>query len=762
MHEGVLLFAVEFIDQGLHEGLGGHLEGKLEEDEQRERFALDVHPFPKGIGAQQHGVLVALEFLEHGAAAGGLALGEEGAFAAVEGFAHVVVNAVQIAVAGEEHHGAQIGGGQQLFEAAEGLVLEKAVLGLRQKAAHHQPGLAFIVERRGHDGGVQPLGIHQAEPALAEEILEGAAQGEGGGGEDDAGHGGIEHLVQLLGNVHGRVAERGGGVFAVRAQRVLDPEGIVVQVRIGQAEEADLRFGGAHAVGSQRFGEGVVVRHLFAVQAAKGVVEGGELLQEVFPGDHQPAQQFVEAGEGGGVLDPQFAPGIGIVAAVLGLLKEFQRLRAHAGDLIRQVRAVKLDLVPGGLGGDAFGEGGLQLVEEAGALAAVGLRKLVQKVGQIGVGKLQTQVARGSGHQVVGFVHHQILVFAKGGVFHLEVGQQQGVVRHHHRGGLDVLAQVHHIASGGVGAFASRAEIAVGADLAPDGAEAVAVEGGVFAHISGEGEHFPDEEVEQGLGFIGRNTPGLLHQEFLPAPLADVVFAPFHQRGLEGQRQHGLQLGQVLEKELFLQVLGVGGNHHFGLLAVGEGEGRNQIGKGFSHPGAGFHGQMFAAAEGVVDAFGHLHLAGPELEIGEFPREQAGGGEDFLDVEIHAGEVVFQHVWPGHLRRSGFFADEGVAALVFHQHAQKVVQRVVELGLFGQVQQAGVAEQGIVADDVFGQLHQQQAGGLGVRSGAVGVGQVDLKMVGESAQTVVRSEGQIAAGDLHGVPGGALDQLPAA
>ncbi len=106
---------------------------------------------------------------------------------------------------------------------------------------------------------------------------------------------------------------------------------------------------------------------------------------------------------------------------------------------------------------------------------------------------------------------------------------------------------------------------------------------------------------------------------------------------------------------------------------MGKGEGGNQVGKGFSHPGAGFHGEMFASAEGGVDPFGHFHLAGAELEIGKLLGEKAGGGENLIDVEIHARELVLNHVRPRHVRRSGLFADEGVAALILNYDAQEVV-----------------------------------------------------------------------------------------
>ncbi|KAF5051536.1 hypothetical protein DSECCO2_418020 [anaerobic digester metagenome] len=64
-------------------------------------------------------------------------------------------------------------------------------------------------------------------------------------------------------------------------------------------------------------------------------------------------------------------------------------------------------------------------------------------------------------HQIVRFVHHQVIVLTESGIFHAQVGQQQSVICHHHRGILDLLAQAHHMAFLVMHALAIAAEIAV-------------------------------------------------------------------------------------------------------------------------------------------------------------------------------------------------------------------------------------------------------------------------------------------------------------
>lgn len=79
----------------------------------------------------------------------------------------------------------------------------------------------------------------------------------------------------------------------------------------------------------------------------------------------------------------------------------------------------------------------------------------------------------------------------------------------------------------------------------------------------------------------------------MPAVKAKVILPSFNAERLEPRRQVPADKGNFLGQDLFLQVDGVGGNHH---LAAGE-HGGHQVSQGFTGAGAGL-GQHQAAAMG--------------------------------------------------------------------------------------------------------------------------------------------------------------------
>ena len=79
--------------------------------------------------------------------------------------------------------------------------------------------------------------------------------------------------------------------------------------------------------------------------------------------------------------------------------------------------------------------------------------------------------------------------------------------------------------------------------------------------------------------------------------------------------QHPGQHGQVLFRQLLLQVDRVGGNDGLFLPLQGEKNGRNKVGQRFSDAGAGLDGEMIPAHEGAGHGHGHLLLLRTELEV---------------------------------------------------------------------------------------------------------------------------------------------------
>ena len=121
-----------------------------------------------------------------------------------------------------------------------------------------------------------------------------------------------------------------------------------------------------------------------------------------------------------------------------------------------------------------------------------------------------------------------------------------------------------------------------------------------------------------GLGG-GEQIAALLHGLLEPAG-AEIIRAAFQHGitepdGLRQRAQHLGEHGQILFRELLLQVDGMRGNDGFFLLRHGEEDGGNEIGEGFAHAGAGFDGEVFAILQGARDGHGHLLLLRAELEV---------------------------------------------------------------------------------------------------------------------------------------------------
>ena len=92
-----------------------------------------------------------------------------------------------------------------------------------------------------------------------------------------------------------------------------------------------------------------------------------------------------------------------------------------------------------------------------------------------------------------------------------------------------------------------------------------------------------------------------------------------------------LQERNVFVEELFLQVLGAGGDHH----SLAREEGRDQIGERFAGAGARVHQQVAFLVERGFYRFGHFELAGAKLiarvpiRQHALPRKKLAGGERF-------------------------------------------------------------------------------------------------------------------------------------
>ena len=123
---------------------------------------------------------------------------------------------------------------------------------------------------------------------------------------------------------------------------------------------------------------------------------------------------------------------------------------------------------------------------------------------------------------------------------------------------------------------------------------------------------------------------------------AQVIRPPFHQAGADAAREKLLQEGNVLEKELFLQVFGPGGDHD----AFAREQCGHQVRQRLPRAGARLDDLMPFFGQRFFHRQGHFELSRPELIVGMCAGQRTVAGEKLADrqgrhpagsVSCHAG-----------------------------------------------------------------------------------------------------------------------------
>ena len=127
-----------------------------------------------------------------------------------------------------------------------------------------------------------------------------------------------------------------------------------------------------------------------------------------------------------------------------------------------------------------------------------------------------------------------------------------------------------------------------------------------------------------------------------------VVRAAFHVRGRERHAERVAKRGDVLEVDLFLEILRAGGNQD-ALAAENRG---NQIRERLAGAGSRFREQHAAVFEPARDGGGHFDLARAGLEVGDRARQRAIGREDRVDSSDSVAQVL-RPATPGTAGTSG-------------------------------------------------------------------------------------------------------------
>ena len=100
---------------------------------------------------------------------------------------------------------------------------------------------------------------------------------------------------------------------------------------------------------------------------------------------------------------------------------------------------------------------------------------------------------------------------------------------------------------------------------------------------------------------------------------AEIVRAALHIRRRERDVERLPKRRDVLEEDLLLEGLGAGRDEH----SLSAQDGGDEVRQRLARTRSGFREQRAAVLEATGNRLGHLHLAGPRLEVGEGERQRA-------------------------------------------------------------------------------------------------------------------------------------------
>jgi hypothetical protein len=194
----------------------------------------------------------------------------------------------------------------------------------------------------------------------------------------------------------------------------------------------------------------------------------------------------------------------------------------------------------------------------------------------------------------------------------------------------------HHVGGGGAlphpGDEAFVVLRALGAETGVGGRRDLVPEGEVLRQIlelgavAGFGALRPLADDRQKDVVRGERVLGALRQP-IELVQAEVVGAPLHVGGGERDAERVAQRRDVLEVNLFLEVLGAGGDEH----PFAAEDRRDEIGERLSGAGARLREEDSAVGEHLRHGRGHLDLSGTGLEVGHGAGQRAARRKDRFD-----------------------------------------------------------------------------------------------------------------------------------
>ena len=338
------------------------------------------------------------------------------------------------------------------------------------------------------------------------------------------------------------------------------------------------------------------------------------------------------------------------------------------------------------------------------------------------------------------------------------------MINQHQMGIPGIIARFHQITAVVIFTGLAGAIIVLCDQFGPQTHVPLRPEAAVFRHVPGLGFLNPEIKRQQVDPLLGGQTRLHIAHYRHPTVEAEIIALALQQHRLEFFRKDRMQDGQILEKELLLQIFGVGTDDHPSIGPVVFHcplDGRQEVSHRLPGAGTGFHQQELRFIKGLGNGPGHFHLRFAYFEGGELPGQCTAFIEEIADLR----RIQRQYIIAGEVRALRFADDIVMVGLdaefcavdppgqaifsrgeeldqIFEKGFDRLVGRFEDLENFLHIGKLGL-------HCALDNLQEEFPGSLGIRQGAVGVFQPELKIIDQRPQTEGRQKGQVDPRQQH-------------
>ena len=238
--------------------------------------------------------------------------------------------------------------------------------------------------------------------------------------------------------------------------------------------------------------------------------------------------------------------------------------------------------------------------------------------------------------QAVRLIHYQVLIVGDEIAAHYHVGEQKGVVYHNDVGLIRFFVGAAHKAGAAVAHSGAPSLLPGGYPVPRKSIPAGQVN---LAPVSGYRVLQPHCRFAKQARIL--HTEVVASRQLVPPAQAQIIALPFERRRLHHAFfhqarpfQHSYQGRYVLAEQLFLEIDGLGGDHHSAAAGNGEEDRGEKVGHRFSDAGGAFHHQVARLIDGLGDAGEHLFLFGTVFKAGKGLGKRSRGAQKVYDIVL--------------------------------------------------------------------------------------------------------------------------------